>query len=177
MNIRNTRGIVTALAFVLSMTVAFAGGEQVKVDVGSATRSAIARTGGGEVMMSRLVDESGQSLYRMVIVDAGNRFDVDVNAASGEVTKFAKRKINNAKTSPRGMVARESRLDADQVRPTVLAATGGGVVIRTDRKTAVSGAKLYDFEISKDGALYNVEVDANSGDIVHFEETAIQSIS
>lgn len=176
MNMWQKRGACAALAFILSLSLvqaAQAGTERKIIGAEKAVSSAVAKSGGGNAVLVQYTEETDRPLYRVLITDGVNRFDVDVDAISGEAVKFARREISSVKLSPKGMTGWEARLDPQTVEPTALAATGGGVVVRTDRKTGGDGSCLYDFEIVKDNVVYSVDIDADSGALVLYEEKVV----
>lgn len=167
-------GMVAALAFVLSLSMAAAadGAKKSVVSEREAIANALHKVGGGSVMEIALEPDSA---YSMLIVNESNRFDVRVDANSGKVVQIAKRDIHGTKPLPRGMAGLGARLNSDDVEATALAVSGGGTVVKSDRESRSNGRSVYEFEIINDGKKYIVEIDANSGDLVQYVEKSIRS--
>lgn len=167
-------GMVAILALALSVTVACAGDKTFAIGDQEAIRAALDKTGGGNVMELRLERDAEAPVYSLLIVDDVTRFDVRVDAATGDVIKFAKRDIQGVRSIPRGMVGGSHQLTPEAAVQSALAASDGGVLVRSDLARKSSGRSVYDMEVIKDNTKYTMEVDANNGAIVHYEERKIQ---
>lgn len=166
-------GIVAALALVLSIA-ASAGDKTFAIGDQEAVRTALDKTGGGQVMELRLDRDSGAPAYSLLIVDNGTRYDVRVDAATGEVMKFAKREIQRIPSIPRGMAGGSHLLNPEVAVQAALAASNGGVLVRSDAVHRYDGRNLYELEIIRDNTKFAMDIDANTGEVVHYTEARIQ---
>lgn len=167
-------GIVAALVLVLSLA-ASAGDRTFAIGDQEAIRTALDKSGGGKVMELRLDRDSGAPAYSLLIVDGGTRFDIRVDAATGDVMKFAKRDIQRIPTLTRGMAGGSHLINPEVAVQAALAVSDGGVLVRSDAAHRNDGKNLYEMEIIRGNTKYAVEIDANSGEVVQYAELRIQS--
>lgn len=167
-------GMAFALAFVFSVSLAVANESAARISEREASEAALKKTGRGAVLGIEAGQENGRALYSLLIVDEGTRFDVQVDAVSGEIVKYAQRDVRSARSLPRGMVGRSALLNSEDAEPAALGVSGGGIVVRSDLESRSGGRSVYEVEIVNSDRKFCVEVDANSGDVVSYEEQLIR---
>lgn len=137
---------------------------------------ALAKVGGGTVREIELDRERGVLVYDAEIKYNGVKYEVDIDAITGEIVKFKQRGSSRsaAPTAPPPAQAESQsnsssgQISRERAEEIALAEVGGGTVreIELDRK---KGRLAYEVEVKYDGWEYEVDIDAATGEIIKFE--------
>lgn len=137
------------------------------VDTTRAAEIALARAGGGEIVEVGIDFEDGErTVYEFTILDATDKYGIDVDAATGAVVKYER----EARPAASPAAGAAPGLSPEQARKAALARTGGGRVTEFERDSRDDGRTVYEIEILDNGVEYELEIDAASGEILKYEE-------
>lgn len=135
------------------------------VPAAQAQAAALDRTGGGEVVKCKLDYGKRGVEYDITIVRGNNKYEVDVDANTGRITKYEQKMITRAR------IAQDANmLTPDRAKEIAFMQTGGGVIIKCelDYKKKYATA-VYDVEVVKDNVKYEYEINAVNGIIIEYE--------
>lgn len=148
--------------------------EQKNITAQDARDAAMKRITGGTIVRTQLDrPETGGASYKLVMVDDDNRYNVTVNALTGRVTNVDKNTIISDRagkslaatggTSGRGAISpeRAKQIAMERVR--------GGNVVGVDSEMR-NNRLVYDIDMLSNNATVEMKMDANTGEIISFEE-------
>jgi len=139
---------------------------------------ALAKVGGGTVKEIELDYEHGVLVYEVEIKYNDAEYDVDIDAATGEIVKYkSEYSTNNATTTQNpSTTPKPSQSDStastqityDRAKEIALAKVGGGTVkeIELDYEKE---RLVYEVEIKYNGQEYEIDIDAATGEIVKYK--------
>ena len=160
-------GLLLAVMALSRLSAGEAAGTTGSVDTARAAEIALARVGGGEIVEVGIDFEDGErTVYEFTIVDATDKYEVDVEAATGAVVKYER----EAKPTAAPAAGAAPGLSPEQAREAALARTGGGRVTEFDRDFKDDGREVYEIEIVHNGVEYELEINVATGEISKYEE-------
>lgn len=139
---------------------------QASVTEAQAKKKALTRTGGGNVVKCELDYDDGRALYDVIVVNGAKRYDMDIDARTGNIYKFRERSIDR---SDYGASMEKPAVSPAKAKQIALKRTGGGTVIncKLDRN---DGKLVYEIEVVSGKTQYELEIDASTGGIIDFEQ-------
>lgn len=141
---------------------------------------ALAYVGGGTVREMELDYEHGILVYEVEIKYNGIEYDVDVDAATGEIVKYksdyspnntvvpsTSQPVTTPTPSHSGSTA-SSQISYEKAKEIALAKVGGGTVKKIELDYE-KGYLVYEVEVRYNGREYEVKIDATTGGIVKYK--------
>jgi uncharacterized membrane protein YkoI len=139
-----------------------------------AVEIALGQAGGGQIVGVKLKRrEHGGTVYSVLAVDGDIRVSVMVDAKSGGVVKLNRENIERVEYPgkwPGGRVLPTTAVAFDNARKIALEKTGGGTVIDVQKEFKKDGRILYDVEVIDAGREFEIEIDAQTGAIIEYQE-------
>ncbi|MCD8139576.1 MAG: PepSY domain-containing protein [Planctomycetaceae bacterium] len=159
--------MLLAMATVASASV-YAGEGRISEE--SARQAALAQVDGGRMVRSEIDRKrGGRIVYEYTIDDDDNRYRITIDGDTGETIEFSRKAIRRDR---RGDVRAETsgRISLDDAQQIALDRVGGGDVVEAKYKSHKRNRGRYEFEIIHNGYEYDIEIDAETGDVVKFEQ-------
>ena len=150
---------------------------EAKISYEQAKEIALAKVGGGTVKEIDLDYEHGVLVYEVEVKYNDVEYDVDVNAATGEVVKFrsdhstdntSTQKPSTSTPSQSQSGSSTAQISYEKAKEIAIAKVGGGTVkeIDLDRE---NGRLVYEVEVKYNEQEYEIDIDAATGEIVKYK--------
>lgn len=141
----------------------------------------------GKVLKAKEDNDDGVSYYDFTIVTDSEKYEVEVDANSGKIIKMEKDDDyvgsgtnNNANTNDDTNTTNQNNnanstnntqaaISAEAAQQTAMDRVGGGYLVKCELDHD-DGVLKYEIEIKNGNKEYDVEVDANTGEIIKFNE-------
>ncbi len=118
---------------------------------------------------------SGAGAYTMIMVDGTNRFNVTVDARSGQITKVDQNPIIST-TKPANMPASqtmpEAKITPERAMQLASQRVQGGHVVEVDQAMSNNRA-VYNIEMVSDTSKVDMKMDADTGEILSYDEQSM----
>lgn len=165
-------GLFAAVAAFLGMSLAMAA-ESGVVSESAARETVLALVKDKKIVHSEVdYKKDGRTVYEYVLVDGDSRVKVEIDGATGEMVKFDKKPIESVKVPPhlRDVVdPGAGTIDMARAREIAVERAGGGEVVKAKKDFKKHGRVVYEVEVIADGMEHEVEIDADSGEVLHYE--------
>ena len=156
--------------FVLMLAVMMAGvGALAEVSLDQAKQIALERAGvtaeNAVFTKAYLDDDDGRREYEIEFYVGQNEYEMDVDAATGEVREYD--------TGAHALIATDGRITDAQAKQIALAKVGlkeEDVQFKKAKLDDEDGRVVYEVEFVHAGMEYEFDIDAGSGEIVKFKE-------
>ncbi len=118
---------------------------------------------------------SGAGAYTLIMVDGSNRYNVTVDARSGEVTNVDQNPIIST-TKPANLPASqtmpEAKITPERAMQLASQRVQGGHVVEVDRAMSNNRA-VYNIEMVSDTSKVDMKMDADTGEILSYDEQSM----
>jgi beta-lactamase regulating signal transducer with metallopeptidase domain/uncharacterized membrane protein YkoI len=132
-----------------------------------AVEIALAQTNGGEVMDWEF--NSKNRVYKVEIVNGDTEYSMNVGAADGAVTNLKEKAIKAGKVNKSEAPASQPILiSSEEAKAIALERAGGGIVDECELDYE-KGVWVYEIEVKDGKTEYEVEINAETGEIIKFE--------
>ena len=171
---RNTVILSIILATVFSLGIFMASAvipqlvsaqESNLIGLQKAQEIALNAAGGGVVTESKLDNKFGMLRYEIEIRNGNMEHEIDINATTGAIIKHEQKMKGPHYTA-------NASITAEQAKTTALGRTGGGEVVKCKLDYEKRGVE-YDITIVKGDNKYEIDVDANTGAVIKYEQRMI----
>lgn len=145
----------------------------------------------GKVLKAKEDNDDGVNYYDFTIVTDSEKYEVEVDANSGKIIKMEKdddyvgngtnnntntnddtntaNQNNNSNTSDNTNNNTQAAITAEVAQQTAMDRVGGGYLVKCELEHD-DGVLKYEIEIKNGNKEYDVDVDANTGEIIKFKE-------
>lgn len=139
----------------------------------------------GKVLKAHEDSDDGVSYYDFTIVTDNEKYEVEVDANSGKVIKMEKdddyvgnhtnddtnstNQNNTSNTNGNTNTNTQATITAEQAQQKAMDRVGGGYLVKCELDHD-DGVLKYEIEIKNGNKEYDVDVDANTGEIIKFDE-------
>lgn len=143
----------------------------------------------GKVLKAHEDSDDGVSYYDFTIVTDNEKYEVEVDANSGKIIKMEKdddyvgndtsnntngnansnNENNNSNTNGNTNTNTQATITAEQAQQKAMDRVGGGYLVKCELDQD-DGVLKYEIEIKNGNKEYDVDVDANTGEIIKFDE-------
>lgn len=139
----------------------------------------------GKVLKAHEDSDDGVSYYDFTIVTDNEKYEVEVDANSGKIIKMEKdddyvgnhtnddtnsaNQTNNSNTNGNTNTNTQATITAEQAQQKAMDRVGGGYLVKCELDQD-DGVLKYEIEIKNGNKEYDVDVDANTGEIIKFDE-------
>lgn len=145
----------------------------------------------GKVLKAHEDSDDGVSYYDFTIVTDNEKYEVEVDANSGKIIKMEKdddyvgsgtsnntstnddtnstTQNNNSNTTGNTNTNTQTTITAEQAQQKAMDRVGGGYLVKCELDHD-DGVLKYEIEIKNGNKEYDVDVDANTGEIIKFDE-------
>ncbi len=153
--------------------------KQAQITMEQARAAALGRVA-GTVLKEEIEKENGRLPYTFDVCKDGKLYDVEIDARTGAVLQAGlddeddddddEDGEENDSPEMQAKFAKEAKISIDQARSTALGRVRGGTIIEEELEME-NGKLVYSIEIrDADKKVFDVEVDAKTGEIVNVEE-------
>lgn len=133
-----------------------------------AKQIALDRAGGGEIYKFELDHKHGRNVYEIDLVNAETRYEVDVDAQTGTVIGYKEKPVSQVSFKLSDAV----KMSLEQAKELAVNKVGGGSVLKAELDYE-HGRPVYEVEVIKANIRYEFEIDAQTAEIVGYEEKAV----
>lgn len=139
----------------------------------------------GKVLKAHEDSDDGVSYYDFTIVTDNEKYEVEVDANSGKIIKMEKdddyvgnhtnddtnstNQNNTSNTNGNTNTNTQATITAEQAQQKAMDRVGGGYLVKCELDHD-DGVLKYEIEIKNGNKEYDVDVDANTGEIIKFDE-------
>lgn len=139
----------------------------------------------GKVLKAHEDSDDGVSYYDFTIVTDNEKYEVEVDANSGKIIKMEKdddyvgnhtnddtnstNQNNTSNTNGNTNTNTQATITAEQAQQKAMDRVGGGYLVKCELDQD-DGVLKYEIEIKNGNKEYDVDVDANTGEIIKFDE-------
>lgn len=139
----------------------------------------------GKVLKAHEDSDDGVSYYDFTIVTDNEKYEVEVDANSGKIIKMEKdddyvgnhtnddtnstNQNNTSNTKGNTNTNTQATITAEQAQQKAMDRVGGGYLVKCELDHD-DGVLKYEIEIKNGNKEYDVDVDANTGEIIKFDE-------
>lgn len=139
----------------------------------------------GKVLKAHEDSDDGVSYYDFTIVTDNEKYEVEVDANSGKIIKMEKdddyvgnhtnddtnstNQNNTSNTNGNTNTNTQATITAEQAQQKAMDRVGGGYLVKCELDYD-DGVLKYEIEIKNGNKEYDVDVDANTGEIIKFDE-------
>lgn len=139
----------------------------------------------GKVLKAHEDSDDGVSYYDFTIVTDNEKYEVEVDANSGKIIKMEKdddyvgnhtnddtnstNQNNTSNTNGNTNTNTQATITAEQAQQKAMDRVGGGYLVKCELDHD-DGVLKYEIEIKNGNKEYDVDVDANKGEIIKFDE-------
>lgn len=139
----------------------------------------------GKVLKAHEDSDDGVSYYDFTIVTDNEKYEVEVDANSGKIIKMEKdddyvgnhtnddtnstNQNNTSNTNGNTNTNTQATITAEQAQQKAMDRIGGGYLVKCELDHD-DGVLKYEIEIKNGNKEYDVDVDANTGEIIKFDE-------
>lgn len=139
----------------------------------------------GKVLKAHEDSDDGVSYYDFTIVTDNEKYEVEVDANSGKIIKMEKdddyvgnhtnddtnstNQNNTSNTNGNTNTNTQATITAEQAQQKAMERVGGGYLVKCELDHD-DGVLKYEIEIKNGNKEYDVDVDANTGEIIKFDE-------
>lgn len=139
----------------------------------------------GKVLKAHEDSDDGVSYYDFTIVTDNEKYEVEVDANSGKIIKMEKdddyvgnhtnddtnstNQNNTSNTNGNTNTNTQATITAEQAQQKAMERIGGGYLVKCELDHD-DGVLKYEIEIKNGNKEYDVDVDANTGEIIKFDE-------
>lgn len=143
----------------------------------------------GKVLKAHEDSDDGVSYYDFTIVTDSEKYEVEVDANSGKIIKMEKdddyvgndtsnntngnvnsnNENNNSNTNGNTNTNTQATITAEQAQQKAMERVGGGYLVKCELDHD-DGVLKYEIEIKNGNKEYDVDIDANTGEVLKFKE-------
>lgn len=143
----------------------------------------------GKVLKAHEDSDDGVSYYDFTIVTDNEKYEVEVDANSGKIIKVEKdddyvgndtsnktngnansnNENNNSNTNGNTNTNTQATITAEQAQQKAMERVGGGYLVKCELDHD-DGVLKYEIEIKNGNKEYDVDIDANTGEVLKFKE-------
>ena len=178
-----TSATLSVVTFLACAAFAFAA-ETGPITPERAQQIALAQTGGGQIVL--LVHSGGgpNQFYKIEVVNNNTRYHLQIDAFNGSLHKFVQNRQGgggapivvtppaNAATPviPPSIATGTAPLTRDQALALAQQMTNGGTVVESKTEIKKYGQTIHEFELINNGVKYEIDIDADTGNILEFTQ-------
>lgn len=167
-----------ALGLLAVMLLGGCGTKEAKISMEEAKEAAL-KEFQGDIIQSNTDKDDGRVVYEFTIDNGPNRCEVEIDGNTGEVLK-SELEDNRLRSQPSEGPSQEKSqpqsseelITEDEAKEAALARSGAGSVVRCELDRD-DGSIRYEIEIRDGNKEIDVEVDAVTKEILHYEEEVI----
>lgn len=119
----------------------------------------------GEVIKAKEEKDDGQTNYDFTITKDNTKYEIEVDGSSGKIIKKEQEQMSTQSTTSTS----QTQISVDDAKNKAIERVGGGTVTKADLDSD-DGVSKYEIEVVNDNKEYDIEIDANSGEIIKYEE-------
>ncbi|NBK96683.1 MAG: peptidase [Erysipelotrichia bacterium] len=127
----------------------------------------------GKVTQAREEKDDGVSYYEFIITGEKERYEIEVDANSGNILKQEKDDdyvgASNSDTNTNTNTNTAATITQEQAQQIAMDRVGSGTLVKCELESD-DGILKYDVQIKNGNTEYDVDVDANSGEILKFDQ-------
>lgn len=148
------------------------GTKEAKIPMEEAQQTAL-KEFNGDVVKSKTDEDDGRVVYEFTIDNGQNQCEIEVDGNTGEILKseLDDDRLKNQSQSSQSQSSEEI-ITEDEAKEAALARSGAGSVVRCELDRD-AGSVRYEIEIRDGSKEIDVEVDAVTKEILHYEEEII----
>lgn len=131
----------------------------------------------GKVLKAKEDKDDGVVYYDFIIVSDTEKYEVEIDANSGKVLKMEKdddyvgTTTNPVDGTVTPLPTTDTAISTEQAQQIALERVGGGYLTKTELDLDDDdGIKKYEIEIKNGNKEYDVEINADTGEIIKYEE-------
>ncbi|WP_294578330.1 PepSY domain-containing protein [uncultured Thomasclavelia sp.] len=122
----------------------------------------------GEVIKSKQDHDDGRTYYEFEIITDNEKYDLEIDGETGDIVKKEKDDEYGGQTTDGQNL--EAAVSEDRAKQIASDHIGGGGNLIKCKLDYDDGILKYEIEIIKDNIEYDIEVNANTGEIIKYEE-------
>ncbi|SOC42967.1 PepSY domain-containing protein [Salinicoccus kekensis] len=135
------------------------------IGMDEAVKIAKDEAGGGEVHEKEFDRDDNE--YEIDVMKDGSKYEVEINATTGEVEKVDVEKQSGGQSSNTGSASDSGFIGMDEAVKIATDKTGGGEV---HEKEFDRDDNEYEIDVMKDGSKYEVEINATTGEVKKIDQ-------
>lgn len=144
---------------------------------GQAAEKALEHAPGGRIAFSQLKHWTRSPRYEYIIVDDAYRYDVEIDAQTGEYLKFRKHPILTVGAPARrrdGATGIEPLIAPREAARIGRERSGGGEVVKIDARFGRGGHARYEVDVVTIDARHRIEIDGDSGAVLKYSRRRLR---
>ena len=130
---------------------------------------ALRKTNGGIATEYKLDQKSDNKRYKIEIINKSVKYKIGINSQTGEIISYKEKNIKDEKNSSYiNKIVSNSKVNIESAKQIALKATDGGTV--TSYELDIEEDQLfYDIEIVQDNIKYELDINAQTGEVIKLE--------
>lgn len=162
--------MLLAVLFTFGVFTVFAAPAQNNLSFEKAKEIALKKVGSGFVSKSELDYENGKIVYEIDVLSGSNKYEIKIDADNGNVIRYGRTYNISALTAP----PQKNLIGEDRAMQIALERVGTGTVIKLEEDYE-DGILKYDVEVLAGGVVYDMDIDANNGNILQYKQKNIRN--
>lgn len=131
-----------------------------------AMQIAVDKVGAGTIIILEEDFEHGVTVYDITVLDGNNKYEIDIDARSGDVVQYKQKNVNTSVASS------SNQITAQQAQDIALGQVGAGTVVKCKLDYDDKRAE-YEVTIINANTKYEIDIDAATGRVIKQEQKPV----